>query len=113
MGLNFDQCGASYPVRKSLTNHKRLKHGDAMQFTCKQSTYVTTKKENYRQHATSLHEKVREMCVVCGKDFSDKPNINKHLRKFHTEIVRVNGTKIKPSESLKTQPERITRCFEM
>ena len=50
MGFNCDQCGASYPVRKSLTNHKKLKHSNAKQFTYKQCTYVTTKKDHYEQY---------------------------------------------------------------
>ena len=93
MGFKCDQCGVSYPGKKSLTNHQRLKHSDAKQFTCKQCTYVTTKKDHYEQHVRSLHEKVREMCVVCGKDFSDKPNLHKHLRKFHPKIVRMTVSK--------------------
>ena len=80
-----DECDASYPVRKSLTNHKRLKHGDAKQFNCEKCVYTTTRKENLQQHVKSVHEKVKVICETCGKNFSDKSNLNKHVRQLHTK----------------------------
>ena len=44
------KCNASFPVRMSLSNHKRLKHGDATHFNCEKCVYATTKKENLEQH---------------------------------------------------------------
>ena len=79
-----DQCDASFPVRMSLSNHKRLKHGDAKQFNCEKCVYTSNKKENLQQHVRSVHEKVKETCETCGKNFSDKPNLNKHIKNKHS-----------------------------
>ena len=87
MAFTCDICNASYIVRMSLSNHKRLKHGDAKKFTCQQCEYVTSKKENYEQHIRSIHEKIREIRLYCGKSFSDKPNLNKHVRILHPEAL--------------------------
>ena len=66
-----DQCDASFPVRKSMLNHKRLKHGDVKQFNCKLCVYATTKKDHLEQHVRSQYEKVKEIFKTCGKNFSD------------------------------------------
>ena len=42
MVFNCDLCDATYPVRISLSNHKRFKHGDAKQFNCEHCVYATT-----------------------------------------------------------------------
>ena len=109
MGFNCDQCDATYPVRKSLVNHKRLKHSDAKLFACSQCIYTTTKKANLEQHIRSLHEKVKETCEVCRKTFFDKSNLRKHVRQFHSEIFNVSkaAEKRKAIEPLESQPKRI------
>ena len=109
MGFNCDQCDATYPVRKSLVNHKRLKHSDAKLFSRKQCIYTTTNISHLEQHIRSLHEKVKETCEVCRKTFFDKSNLRKHVRQFHSEIFNVTNAaeKRKAVESLERQPKRI------
>ena len=53
------QCDASFPVRKSMLNHKRLKHGDVKQFNCKLCVYTTTKKDHLEQHVQSVLRKIK------------------------------------------------------
>ena len=50
MSYPCEQCGASFPVKMSLLNHKRLKHGDAKQFNCEKCVYTTFNKTNLDQH---------------------------------------------------------------
>ena len=99
-----DQCDASYPVRKSLSNHKRLKHGDAKQFNCEKCVYTSNKKENLQQHVRSVHEKVKEMCETCGKNFSKKSHLIRHVRRLHT---KTQVTKRKASDTLEIPTKRI------
>ena len=98
------QCDASFPVRKSMLNHKRLKHGDTKQFNCKLCVYATTKKDHLEQHVRSVHKKVKETCETCGKEFSDKSNLNKHVRQLHT---KTQVTKRKASDTLEIPTKRI------
>ena len=58
MAFTCDICNASYPLRMSLSNHKRLKHGDTKKFNCQQCEYVTSKKGNYEQHIRYINEKL-------------------------------------------------------
>ena len=88
MAFTCDQCDANYPVRKSLLNHKRLKHGTAKQFACQHCIYVTTNKVHLEQHVRSQHDKIKKICEACGKNFSDKSHLNRHVRQFHPELVQ-------------------------
>ena len=107
MSYPCDQCDATYPVRKSLSNHKRLKHGDVKQFNCEKCVYATINKTHLEQHIQSVHEQIKETCETCGKNFSDKSNLNKHMRKKHSETLQKEETKRKATETLETQPKRI------
>ena len=92
MVFTCDLCDASYPVRMSLSNHKRFKHGDATQFNCTKCTYATTKKDHLDQHVRSVHENVKVTCDISNKEFSKTPNLNKHKKQKHPEFTQ---TKIK------------------
>ena len=110
MTFNCDQCDASYSVEKSLGNHKRFKHGDAKQFACQQCVYTTSKKENLGQHVRSQHEKVKEICKVCRKEYSDKPTLNRHVRNFHPVIVQKDKESV-VTENVKNRGiQDIHRC---
>ena len=114
MAFNCEHCDASYPVRKSLINHKRLKHGEAKQFACQYCVYATTKKDHLEKHVRSQHEKVKEICEVCGKGFSEKSYLNKHIRIFHSEIEKndkesvgtENVNKRKATDTLENKPKK-------
>ena len=83
-----DECDATYPVRKSLTNHKHLKHGDAKQFNCEKCIYATTKKDHLEQHVKSVHDKEKVICETCGKNFSNQSHLTRYVRQFHSETVQ-------------------------
>ena len=104
MGHPCSQCNASFPVRKSMLNHKRLKHGDVKQFNCEKCVYTTSKKENLKQHVQSVHKKVKETCETCGKEFSKKSHLIRHVRQLHT---KTQVTKRKASDTLEIPTKRI------
>ena len=81
-----DECDATYPVRMSLSNHKRLKHGDVKQFNCEHCVYTSTKKGNLEQHIQSVHNKEKVICETCGKNFSKKSHLNRHIKNFKCTI---------------------------
>ena len=97
------QCDASFPVRKSMLNHKRLKHGDVKQFNCEKCVYTTSKKENLKQHVQSVHKKVKETCETCGKEFSKKSHLIRHVRQLHT---KTQVTKRKATNSVSNEKKR-------
>ena len=104
MAYPCSQCDASFPVRKSMLNHKRLKHGDAKQFNCELCVYTTINKTHLTQHVRSVHKKINETCETCGKEFSDKPTLNRHVRRLHT---KTQVTKRKASDTLEIPTKRI------
>ena len=55
------ECGLTYPLRKTLQQHKRLKHGSPEQFACQHCVYVTNKRGNLEQHVKSQHMKIKEI----------------------------------------------------
>ena len=104
MAYPCDQCDASFPVRMSLSNHKRIKHGHAKQFNCKLCVYTTINKTHLTQHVHSVHKKIKEKCETCGKNFSDKPTLNRHVKRLHT---KTQVTKRKASDTLEIPTKRI------
>merc|ERR1711888_527350 len=100
-----DHCDATYPVKKSLSNYKQLKHGYVKQFNCEHCVYSTFNKTHLEQHLRSLHEKIKEICDSCGKEFSDESHLNRHVRQFHSE--NKEETKRKATESMESPSKRI------
>ena len=82
-----NKCDASFPVRKSMLNHKRIKHGDAKQFNCEMCVYTTINKTHLEQHVKSVHEKIKEIYETCGKNFSDKSHLNRHKKNAATADI--------------------------
>ena len=71
----------------SLSNHKRLKHGDVNKFNCTKCTYTTLNKTHLQHHMKSVHEKNKFTCDTCNKEFSNKQNLNKHKKQKHPETL--------------------------
>ena len=91
-------------MKKSLSNHKRLKHGDVKQYNCEHCVYSTLNKTHLENHVRSQHLKVKEVCESCSKEFSDKSHLNRHVRQFHSETVQ---EKRKATETLETPSKKI------
>ena len=103
MEFKCDQCDATYPGRMSLTNHKRLKHGDVTQFNCTYCPYSTTKKDHLELHVRSIHGKIKVTCDICSKEFANKSHLNRHKRSKHVETLQ---TKRKATETHETPLKR-------
>ena len=83
MEFKCSQCSKSYPIKKSLSNHTRLQHGNPKQFQCTYCDYMTLNKGHWELHIRSQHENKKELCSGCGKQFSNQSNVNRHKRKLH------------------------------
>ena len=77
MEFRCDQRDATYPVRMSLTNHKRPNHSFVKHLKYAHCLYSTTKKDHLDQHVRTIHEKIKVTCGTCNNEFSDKPTLNK------------------------------------
>ena len=72
-----------YSNYESLSNHKRLIHGNPKLHPCTHCEYKAKSKEHCEMHIKSIHEKIKEKCTVCGKQFSNSHNLNRHRKKNH------------------------------
>ena len=107
MAFKCEKCDAGYPLRMSLLNHIKIKHGNAKQFACQHCVYSTSKKDHLEQHVRSLHQGIKEICDICGRNFSDKSNLNKHVRQFHSELVK--GIKRKAADPFPQPAKRVVK----
>ena len=82
------ECDAFYPTRNSLTNHIRLYHGGRQFFQCIKCDYSTKKKDHLKAHVKSKHDKIKEHCIYCSKQFYDKSTLQKHIKQFHQNKVQ-------------------------
>ena len=83
MEFKCSQCSKSYPIKKSLSDHTRLKHGNPKQFQCTYCDYMTLNKGHWETHIRSQHENIKELCRGCGKQFSNQSNVYRHKQKLH------------------------------
>ena len=79
-------CEKSYGNKMTLSNHKRLVHGDPKVYICTKCEYTTKIKRDCDMHIRSLHEKIQEECLECGKKYSNIYNLKRHKRKQHMNI---------------------------
>ena len=50
---------------------------------------------------------MKEICETCGRNFSDKSNLKKHVRKFHPELVQ--GITRKAADSLSQLEKNVVK----
>ena len=80
------QCEKIYRSKMSLSNHKRLTHGNPKVHPCIQCDYQTKIKRDCNMHIKSVHEKIQEECLQCGKRYSNIYNLMRHKRKCHLNL---------------------------
>ena len=81
MEFNCSQCDKCYSLKMSLSNHIRIIHGNPKLHPCTHCDYKAKSKQNCEMHIKSIHKKFKEICEVCGKQFSNSPNLNRHRRR--------------------------------
>ena len=79
-------CEKCYGSKMTLSNHKRLVHGNARVYLCTKCEYTTKIKRDQDMHIRSVHEKIQEECMECGKKYSNIYNLKRHKRKHHMNI---------------------------
>ena len=85
-------CEKCYGSKMTLSNHKRLVHGNPRVYLCTKCEYTTKIKRDQDMHIRSVHEKIQEECMECGKKYSNIYNLKRHKRKHHMNIQQ-NCTK--------------------
>ena len=79
-------CEKCYGSKMTLSNHKRLVHGNPRVYLCTKCEYTTKIKRDQDMHIRSVHEKIQEECMECGKKYSNIYNLKRHKRKHHMNI---------------------------
>ena len=93
MDFKCIQCEKSYRSKMALSNHKRLIHGNPKVHSCIQCEYTTKIKRDQDMHIRSVHEKIQEECMECGKKYSNIYNLKRHKRKHHMNLDKVGPKK--------------------
>ena len=78
LGAQEFKCSQCYRLKMSLSNHKRVIHGNPKLYPCTCCEYTAKSK----QFIKSIHEKIKETCEVFGKQFSNSPNLNTHKKNY-------------------------------
>ena len=88
MKFSCSQCEKCYGSKMSLSNHKRLNHGNPKLYPCTLCQYTSKMRQVCEMHIRAVHEKIREFCEVCGKHYSSKNNLHRHKKKIHLNMQR-------------------------
>ena len=83
MDFKCSKCENCYSSKMSLSNHKRLMHGNPKLYPCTQCEYISKCKQNCKMHIRAIHDKIKELCKVCGKQYSSKNNLHRHKKNIH------------------------------
>ncbi|CAG0882470.1 unnamed protein product [Cyprideis torosa] len=74
--LTCPRCGRSYSRKPNLAHHMRYKCGVQPQFKCNLCGREYRNKSSLVVHTVSAH---RLTCPRCGRSYSRRPNLNRHL----------------------------------
>jgi hypothetical protein len=79
MGLNFPctKCEKGYKTKRGLKNHKKYKHGDVS--ICTECIKVFGSKIQLKSHVRDSHGTRLHYCARCGKKFSRKSTLERHI----------------------------------
>ena len=72
MEFNCSQCDKCYSLKMSLSNHKRLIHGNPKLHPCTHCDYKAKSNQDCEMHIKSIHKKIKE---------TNSPNLNRHRKK--------------------------------
>ena len=84
MKKKCDQCDYNPTDQTNLYKHKRAKH-ERIIYPCKFCEFKSNWKQTVEKHIKSVHEEIqiKVQCSQCGKLFSGKGSLSKHVQDFH------------------------------
>ena len=83
MEFKCGQCDKCYASKMSLSQHRRLIHGNPKLYPCTLCEYVSKTRQKSERHIRAVHEKIKETCEICDKQYSSKNNLHRHKKKIH------------------------------
>ena len=90
-------CGDTFKHQISQGRHMKTKHKERDPIPCPECPATFVQRASLNRHK-KIHEKLRYVCDVCGKIYSQTHPLMKHREKHHPD-----ATKVKPSELLSKQ----------
>ena len=69
MEFKCSECDKCYTIKMSLSNHKRLIHGNPKLFPCTQCEYTPRIKRDCEMHRRLIHEKIKELSDIYVGEF--------------------------------------------
>ena len=91
-------CDKCFKMKMCLSNHMRLIHGNPRQYPCTQCEYTSRIKRDCEMHIRSIHEKIKDICMVCEKQYSNRHNLNRHRKKHHLHLQNLKRNKKKTDD---------------
>ena len=94
-----DDCNKVCDIDKvSPSGTTNIQQSSVKKLKCESCDFSTSKQSHLSDHVKRVHLKVKDVCLVCGKEFS---NINQHMRVVHKELKSGVTEKVKCQECSK------------
>ena len=77
------ECHKTFQSRAAFRNHKQMHEGLYTCSHCNKSLSSSWSLQQHMQTHSSVEERAKFPCDVCGKSFCDKSSVNKHVRSVH------------------------------
>ena len=55
-------------------------------FPCTLCKYKATQQGHLKNHVKMVHERIKDICEECNKEFADRSNLKKHVRAVHEKV---------------------------
>ena len=88
---DFEECNESFDKFGEMKKHKKTDHaGDVSKFQCHECGKGYNLEPVLQDHIDRIHKGIREICPICGKQFTRKHSLKLHMKSHENEEEQVH-----------------------
>ncbi|XP_055382815.1 zinc finger protein 540-like [Condylostylus longicornis] len=94
-------CSTNFEFRREFNKHMRDVHNKLKNHICSICGRNFILRYNYNKHMET-HNRIKDKCVSCEKEFRNRRDYNAHMRNIHGELINVQRKQNKTNSRVKS-----------